>query len=179
MVDSEFVLLFDLYKEFSQLRVVQWFGGLMNECSRCLLNLLLVRRRCAELLLGPFLVPIRIERLHKTTTKVFEREAPAGFADGLFIFPGNPVLHAGQPSGDAGQHVFFCVPQGHGLEQLLKGNAGLLLHRSRVGLVLLADADGIDNDEVVFACGVGRDGLEIIRLDDADAPALHLLEEGA
>lgn len=64
------------------------------------------------------------------------------------------------------------------MKQLLKGNTGLLLHRSGVGLVLLANADGIDDDEVVFGRGIGRDGFQIIRLDDADAPALHLLKEG-
>ena len=96
--------------------------------------------------------------------QVFEREAAAGFADGLFIFLRDAVLHASQPSGDAGEHVFFRVPQGDSLEQLVEGDAGLLLHRSRIGLVLLADADGIDDDEVVFGRGVGRDGL-------ADHPA--------
>ena len=30
-----------------------------------------------------------------------------------------------------------------------------------------------------LARGIGRDGLQIVRLDDADAPALHLFEEGA
>ena len=124
-------------------------------------------------------MPIRIDRFHEAAAQVFEREAAAGFADGLFIFLRDAVLHAGQPSGDAGEHVFFCIPQRDGLEQLVKGDAGLFLHRSRVGLVLLADADGIDDDEVVFGRGVGRDGFQIVRLDDADAPALHLLEEGA
>ncbi|MBK5283333.1 MAG: hypothetical protein JJE16_14785 [Nitrospiraceae bacterium] len=65
--------------------------------------------------------------------------------------------------------VFFCVPQGRGSQQLVEGNAGLFLHRSRVGLVLLADADGIHIDEVVFGRRVGCDCLQIIRLD---APAV-------
>src|SRR5207249_4723033 len=102
-----------------------------------------------------------------------------GFADGLFIFLRNTVLHAGQPSGDAGEHVFLRIRQRNGLEQLVEGDAGLFLHRSRVGLVLFTDADSIDDDKVVFTRGVGRDGLQIVRLDDADTPALHLFEEGA
>ncbi len=50
-------------------------------------------------------------------------------------------------------------PKCDGLEQLLEGDAGLFLHRPRIGLVLLADADGVDDDEVIFARSVGRDGL--------------------
>ncbi len=113
---------------------------------------------------GSLFLPIWIDRFHETPAQVLEREATAGFADGLFIGFRDAVLHAGQPSGDAGEHVLFRIPQCHGLEQLLKGHAGLFLHRSRVGLVLFADADGIDDDEVVFGRGVGRDGL-------ADHPA--------
>ena len=44
--------------------------------------------------------------------------------------------------------------------------------RSRLG-----DADGVDDDEVRLGAGVGRDGLEVGVVDDADAAALHLLEE--
>ncbi len=44
---------------------------------------------------------------------------------------------------------------------------------------MVADTDGIDDDEVIFSCGIGRDGFQIIRLDDANTSALHLLEEGA
>ena len=132
------------------------------------------RESCVEL--GLFDVAIRVRGFDQAAAEVFEREAAAGFADGLFVFLRNPVLHAGEAAGDAGEHVFLGVAQRDGLEQLVEGDAGLLLHRPGVGLVLLADADGIDDDEVVFGRGVGRDGLEVVRLDDADAAALHLLE---
>ena len=169
VVDGQFVLLFDLDQEFAQLRIVERCDGVFDKLGR---------RRCDGLFadglrgvrwescveLGPFGVAIRVHGFHQATAEVFEREAAAGFADGLFIFLRDAVLHAGEPSGDAGEHVFFGVPQRDGLEQLVEGDAGLFLHRARVGLVLLADADGIDDDEVVFGLGVGRDGL-------ADRPA--------
>ncbi len=63
--------------------------------------------------------------------------------------------------------------------QLLEADGGLVLHRAGVGLVLLADADGIDDDEVVLGLGVGGDALQVVGLDDAHAAAFHLLEEGA
>ena len=88
------------------------------------------------------------------------------------------MLHAGEPSGDAGENVFFVIPDATAWSSLSKATL-VLLHGSRVGLVFLADADGIDDDEVVFVRGIGRDALQIVRLDDADATALHLLEEGA
>ena len=169
VVDREFVLLFDLDQEFAELRIVERCDGVFDE---------LVRRRCDGLFadglrgvrrescveLGPFGVTIRVDGFHQATAEVFQREAAARFADGLFIFLRDAVLHAGQPSGDAGEHVFFGIPQRDSLEQFVEGDAGLFLHRSRVGLVLLADADGIDDDEVVFGRGIRRDGL-------ADHPA--------
>ncbi len=169
VVDRQFVFLFDLDQEVAQLRIVERRDGLFDQLGRRRCDSLFAdgfrgvcRKSCVEL--GPFGVTIRVHRFHQTTAQVFEREAAAGFADGLFIFLRDPVLHARQPSGDAGEHVFFGVPQRDCLEQLLKGDAGFFLHRSRVGLVLLADADGIDDDEVVFGRGVGRDGF-------ADRPA--------
>jgi hypothetical protein len=60
-----------------------------------------------------------------------------------------------------------------------KLTVGFCLHGAGVGLVLLAHADGIDDDEVVLGLGVGRDALQVVGLDDAHAAAFHLLEEGA
>ena len=50
VVDGEFVLLFDLDQEFAQLRIVKRLGGFLNQRGGCLLNLLLTRLVCAELL---------------------------------------------------------------------------------------------------------------------------------
>ena len=44
---------------------------------------------------------------------------------------------------------------------------GLRSRGLRRGLVLLADPDGIDDDEVGLGFGVGRDALEVIGVDDA------------
>ena len=179
VVNRQFVLLLDLNEEFAEFRILKRLDRFLNQRGGYLLNLLLARCVRAELLGGSLFLPIGIDRFHETPAQVFEREASAGFTNGLSIFLRDAMSHAGQSSGDAGEHVFFCIPECHGLEQLLKGDARLLFHRPRIGLVLLADDDGIDDNEVVFACGIGRDGLQIIRLDDADATALHLLEEGA
>ena len=56
------------------------------------------------------------------------------------------------------------LPRATACSSFSKADAGLFLHRAGVGLVLLADADGIDDDEVVLGRGVGGDGL-------ADRPA--------
>lgn len=45
-------------------------------------------------------------------------------------------------------------------------------------LALFAQSDGVDDDEAGFAGGVGRDGFERARVDDAAAAAFHLLEVG-
>ena len=51
-----------------------------------------------------------------------------------------------------------------GLEQLVEGDRALFLHRARVGHVLLADADGVDDHKVVLGRGIGGDGLQVVRL---------------
>ena len=89
------------------------------------------------------------------------------------------MFHAGQAAGDGGEHGLFGVAEADGLQQLFEGDRRLLLHGLGVGLVLLADADGIDDDEVVLGLGVRGDCLEVVVLDDPHAPALHLLEERA
>ena len=105
--------------------------------------------------------------------------AAAGFHDGLVVLFRDAVFHAGEASGNGRQHLFVGAAQCDRLQELIEGHTRFLFHRSGVGLVNLADTDRIHNDEVIFTHGVGRDALEVVGLDHADAPALHLLEEGA
>ena len=46
------------------------------------------------------------------------------------------------------------IAQGNGLQQLVERDRFSLVHRAGVGLVALADPDGIDDDEVVLGPGV-------------------------
>ena len=104
---------------------------------------------------------------------------PLASADLFVVFGADAVFHAGEAAGERGEHVVFGVAEGDGLHELFEADGGLLLHGAGVGLVLLADADGIDDDEVVLGLGVGGDALQVVGLDDAHAAAFHLLEEGA
>ena len=63
------------------------------------------------------------------------------------------------------------------MSSFFERDGGLALQRVCVGEILLADADGIDDDEAVFGFGVGRDLLKLRVGDDTDAAAFHLLEE--
>ena len=46
-----------------------------------------------------------------------------------------------------------------------------------VGLVLLADAHGVHDDEAFLGPGAGGDDSQLVGRDDADAAPFHLLEE--
>ncbi len=90
--------------------------------------------------------------------EVFQAEAAAGGADFGVIFGADAVFHSCQAAGDAGDDVVFGVAEGDGLQQALEADAELFLHGAGVGFVLLAHADGVDDDEVVLGLGVGGDG---------------------
>ena len=108
-----------------------------------------------------------------------EAEAAACYSNLCVVLGADAVFHSGQAAGDAGDDVIFGVAEGDGLQQALEADAGLFLHGAGVGLVLLAHADGVDDDEVVLGLGVGGDGLEVVGRDHAHAAAFHLLEEAA
>jgi hypothetical protein len=80
--------------------------------------------------------------------QVFEAEAAACYSNPGVVFGADAVFHSCQAAGDAGDDVVFGVAEGDGLQQALEADVGLFLHGTGVGLVLLAHADGVDDDEV-------------------------------
>ena len=71
------------------------------------------------------------------------------------------------------------LPSDDLVEQLLERDASLAVERRGLDELGLGDADGVDEHEAVLGVRVGRDGLEVVWVDDAHAAALHLLEEVA
>ena len=67
------------------------------------------------------------------------------------------ALQAGQASGKRGERVGVGAALRDVFEQLLQRGGRLAVERVRVGLVLLADADGVDDDEPLLGLGAGRD----------------------
>ena len=65
------------------------------------------------------------------------------------------------------------------MQQLVERDRFPLVHRAGVGFVPFADADGIDDDVMVFSLGVRGDGSEVVLFDYAHAAAFHLLEKAA
>ena len=65
----------------------------------------------------------------------------------------------------------------HLLKELVQRDAAVALQGGGWGVaqLLFADADGVDDDEAVLVLGVGGDALELVAVDDAGAPAAHLL----
>ena len=60
------------------------------------------------------------------------------------------ALQAGEPAGERGQRVGVGAALGDVVEQLLQRRRRLAIERVGIGLVLLADADGIHDDEAVL-----------------------------
>ena len=90
---------------------------------------------------------------------------------------GEFTLQAGEPAGEGGQGVGVDAAHGDVVEHLLEGFRRLAVEGTGIGLVLFADAHSVDDDEAVLALWRWGDGAQPVRRDDADAPALHLLEE--
>ena len=93
---------------------------------------------------------------------------------------GDFAVEPGEASGERGERVFVAFAQGHAEQQLVEGDGALAFERAGVGLVALAHAHGIHDDEVGLGAGVGAaHGLQIGGREHARAAAFHLLEVGA
>ena len=90
-----------------------------------------------------------------------------------------PPVEPGEPAGDRREHLRVAGAEGDALEELLERDGRLAVERHGVDQVGLGDADGVDDHEPVLRRRVGGDGWKVVRLDHADAAALHLLEVGA
>ena len=83
------------------------------------------------------------------------RACAVGVAE-LAVQPGQAAASDERTSGSV-------LPKATAWSSFSNATVGFLLQRLRVGQVLLADADAVDDDEVGLALGVGRDGLEVGR----------------
>ena len=181
VVDGDLVFLFHLDQEIAELGIVQGFDGFLNDLgSECFEFVCLRHGFPGFALLNPgYIDGVGVEGLDHAAAEVLDAVAARCGANSLVVLLAHAVLHAGQAAGEGGEHVLVGVAEADGLQQLLEADCRFLLHGPGVGLVLLAHADGIDDDEVVLGFGVRGDRLQVVGLDDPHAAALHLLEEGA
>ena len=82
-----------------------------------------------------------------------------------------------KPAGQGGEGVGIAFAEGDAEEEFIKLDGGLLLQRAGIGLVTLAHAHGVHDDEMGLHPGVrAADGLQIRGGEDAGAATFHLLE---
>ena len=83
-----------------------------------------------------------------------------------------------QARGERGERIFIAATrEDDALKQLLERHAGLAVERAGFGLVALAHANRIDDDETRLGAGVfAGDGLQISGREHAGAAPFHLLE---
>ncbi len=121
---------------------------------------------------------VRVEGVEESLGQ-FAEGFPAGELGELFgLGAVQRLVEAGEPAGEGRERVFVAFAERDAEEERGEGDGGLALQRARLGLVALADADGVDDDEVGLGSGVlAGDGLQIGGREDARATAFHLLEK--
>ena len=120
---------------------------------------------------------IGIDGLQKFVRHLGKGLAAGRGGDAGFLFGIERLLHARESRGQGREGVFVAFPERDAEEDAFEFLGRLAIERARIGLVALADADGIDDDEV----GLGPrfragDGLQIGGRKDAGAAPFHLLE---
>ena len=86
------------------------------------------------------------------------------------------LIEPGQACGQRGNHVGIGRTRGDEVQDLVERHGRLAVERLGGRLLVLADADRIDDDEMRLVLGVGRDALQDVGIDDPAAAPLHLLE---
>ena len=83
----------------------------------------------------------------------------------LALLVGQLPVEPGKPGRQGGHEVGARRPGGDQAHDLVQRHGRLAVERLRRRLVLLPDADGIDDDEVGLRLGVGRDALQGVEVD--------------
>ena len=94
----------------------------------------------------------------------------------LALLVGQLPVETGETGRESGHEVGSRRAGGDQTHDLVQRYARLPVERLGRRLVLLRDADGIDDDEVGLRLGVGRDAPQGVEVDHPHAPSLHLLE---
>jgi len=103
------------------------------------------------------------------------RKLPCG-ADSVGFDVAQAAIQPGETPSERGDEIFVGSAEGHGFQEAFQGNSRLAFEGAGFDQRVIGDADGIDNHEAIFGCGVGGDAAEIVGGDDADTAALHLFE---
>ena len=90
----------------------------------------------------------------------------------------NFLFEPGQSCGQRRNHVGIGSTRSDEVENLVERHGWLAVEWLGGRLVFLADAHGIDDDEVRLVLGVGRDALQHVGIDHPATTPLHLLEVG-
>ena len=170
-------LLLEFHEKLTKFRIVQGLYCFLDQRGSSLLNLRLARFCYPRIIqLRPFNMLVRINCSDKACAQDF-KALVRKLLDLYVVLCADRVLHARHAHGYGGDHLGLDIPERDGLEQLLERHVTLLFHGPRIGLVLLAHAHGIDDDEMVLGLSIGSDCLQVVVINHAHAAALHLLEE--
>ena len=100
VVDGQFGLLFDLDQELAELRIVQWLDGVLNQRVGYLLNLLLARFACAELLHCSLFAVGRDRGLRRGWARSLSARPPLASLMSCSSSFADAVFHSGQAAGE-------------------------------------------------------------------------------
>ena len=105
---------------------------------------------------------VRVDGVQQLVGELAERGAAGEFRDLLALLGLQFAVQTREAAGEGGEGVFVALAEGDAEQELIEADGGLAFQRAGVGLVALADADGIDDDEVGLGVGVcAGDGLQV------------------
>jgi hypothetical protein len=105
----------------------------------------------------------------------FGGDLPALGADAFPVGGFKRRVESKQAAGEGGKRLVGAVAAGDFLQELLEGDVGRAFEGLGGGLGALGHAHGIHQDEMSLGFGIGRDGAEFVRVNDARAATFHLL----
>ncbi|MDW8415886.1 MAG: hypothetical protein RMK78_10555 [Thermaurantiacus sp.] len=130
----------------------------------------------AVLHLGEADQPIPIQRVGQPAGKIVEGEAIAGLDDSIMLLLAQLWRQSGKAYGKGGERVLVVRAGCDLLKELLEADTGPALHGDGLRLLRLGHAHGVDEVEALLGWRIGRDGLELQRIEGAHAAPAHLLE---
>src|SRR5258708_2795890 len=86
------------------------------------------------------------------------------------------ALQAREASGECRESLWISAALCDVFQQLRQPNGRLPVERAGAGLILFADAHGIDDEKQLLRSGAGGHGLELVRGNNPDAAPFHLFE---
>jgi len=163
-VNGLLVLLLEFHQRVAQGGFVEWCAGLRGSIASSRpqifpAQLPVVQRQVCWWLFGDDIGIAGVQQIPCEGRPATFRQSVPEF---LRVFVGQLPFQPGQSAGECGEGVFVAFAEGDAKQEFVELDGGLFLQRTGIGLVALAHAHGVHDDEVGFRPRVrAAHGLQI------------------